>query len=92
MSRLLTTSCNVAIIGGGIVGCAIANELGKRFAKVVLIEKEASVGFHTSGRNSGVVHSDFNPTPGTHKAKFCVEGSSELRRFCKERRIPCEQV
>lgn len=85
-------SYDVAVIGGGIVGCALARELGKRFAEVLLIEKENSVGFHTSGRNSGVVHSGFNPKPGTLKAKLCVEGSKEIRQFCKERKIPWEQV
>ncbi len=85
-------SYNVAIIGGGVVGCALARELGKRFDNVLLIEKEVSVGLHTSGRNSGVVHSGFNPTPGTLKARLCVEGSKQVRQYCKDRGIPCEQV
>jgi len=80
------------VIGGGIIGCALARELGKRFGNVLLIEKEASVGLHTSGRNSGVVHSGFNPTPGTLKAKLCVEGSKAIRELCKERQVSCEQV
>ena len=83
---------SLVIIGGGIIGCALAKELGKRFDKILLIEKEKSVGYHTSGRNSGVVHSGFNPKPGTLKARFCVEGSKEIRQFCKERHIPYEQV
>lgn len=87
-----STSYDIAIIGGGIVGCAIARELGKRFGRVLLIEKESAVGLHTSGRNSGVVHSGFNPRPGTLKAKLCVEGSKLIREYCKERKIPCEQV
>ena len=85
-------SYDIAIIGGGIIGCALARELGKRFGSVLLMEKEATVGFHTSGRNSGVVHSGFNPTPGTLKAKLCVEGSREIRELCEKRQIPCEQV
>ncbi len=83
---------DIAVIGGGIIGCAIARELGKRFGSILLLEKEESVGFHTSGRNSGVVHSGFNPTPGTLKAKLCVEGSKAIRELCKERKIPYEQV
>ena len=86
------TTYDIAIIGGGIVGCALARELAGRFKRVVLIEKESSVAQHTSGRNSGVVHSGFNPHPGTLKAKFCVEGSREIRRYCAERKIACEQV
>ena len=85
-------SYDIAIIGGGIVGCALARELGKRFDKILLLEKEQSVGFHTSGRNSGVVHSGFNTQPGTLKAKLCVEGSKEIRHYCRELQIQCEQV
>lgn len=85
-------SYNVAIIGGGIVGWALARELGKRFDNVLLVEKEVLGGLHTSGRNSGVVHSGFNPTPGTLKARLCVEGSKQVRQYCKDRGIPCEQV
>ena len=92
MGRKSFNSYNIAIIGGGIVGCALARELGRRFADILLLEKEEAVGLHTSGRNSGVVHSGFNPKPGTLKARLCVEGSKEIRRFCKEREIPCEQV
>ncbi len=54
--------------------------------------QENTVGFHTSGRNSGVVHSGFNPTPGTLKASLCIEGSKAIRKYCREREIPCEQV
>ena len=50
------------------------------------------MGFHTSGRNSGVVHSGFNPEPGTLKAKLCVEGSRLVRQYCKDRGIHYEQV
>ena len=52
------TVYDVAIIGAGVVGCALAGELARRFDGVLLLDKEASVGFHTSGRNSGVVHLD----------------------------------
>src|SRR3989442_11632337 len=83
---------DVAIIGAGVGGCAIARELGGRFKSVLLLDKEVSVGFHTSGRNSGVVHSGFNPKPGTLKARLCVQGSQALRLFCTERGVPCEQV
>jgi len=83
---------DVAIIGAGVVGCAIARELSGRFKSVLLLDKEAAVGFHTSGRNSGVVHSGFNPKPGTLKAALCVEGSRLIRQYCKEQGVPCEQV
>ena len=75
LRSMLTKSYTVAVTGEGIIGCALSRELAKRFGKVLLLEKEPSVGAHTSGRNSGVVHSGFNPKPGSLKAKFCVEGS-----------------
>jgi len=84
-------SYNIAVIGGGVVGCAVARELGKRFEDVVLIEKEPSAGFHTSGRNSGVIHSGINPKPGTLKARLCVEGNRELRQYCRDYKIPMEE-
>ena len=85
-------SYDIVIIGGGIIGCALARELGRRFDSVLLIEKENAVGFHTSGRNSGVVHSGFNPKPGTLKARLCVEGNRQTRQYCEKRQIPCHQV
>lgn len=82
---------NIAVIGAGIVGTALARELAGRFPDVLLLEKEASVGFHTSGRNSGVIHSGINPKPGTLKAELCVKGNRELRQYCSDHGIPFEQ-
>lgn len=76
------------IIGGGIVGAAIALELAKRGAKVTVFEKEKSLGAHASGRNSGVIHSGINQKPGTLKARMCVEGSRLLREYCRVRSVP----
>lgn len=77
------------VIGGGIIGSAIAGELAKRKAgSVTVFEKEPTLGRHASGRNSGVIHSGINQKPGTLKAKMCLEGSRRLREFCKNRRVP----
>jgi len=83
---------DVLVVGGGVIGCAILRHIAisKRGAKVALLEKEKTLAYHTSGRNSGVIHSGFNQAPGTLKAKFCVEGSSRLRAFCKSRGVPFE--
>jgi L-2-hydroxyglutarate oxidase len=85
-------SYDIAIVGGGIIGCSLARELGKRFKKVLLLEKENAVGSHTSGRNSGVLHSGFNQKPGTLKSKLCVEGNRLARNFCRDKGIPCREV
>ncbi|MBI1870570.1 MAG: L-2-hydroxyglutarate oxidase [Chlamydiae bacterium] len=83
---------DILIVGGGIVGCSLAKELGRRFDRVLVLEKENGVAFHTSGRNSGVIHSGFNQKPGTLKAQLCVDGNRQTRAYCKERQIPCEEV
>src|SRR3989475_11480068 len=83
---------DMAIIGAGVVGCAIARELGGRFKSVLLLDKEAAVGFHTSGRNSGVVHAGFNPKPGTLKARLCVEGNRRLAEYAQTNSVPFRRV
>ncbi|MDD2984041.1 MAG: L-2-hydroxyglutarate oxidase [Crocinitomicaceae bacterium] len=80
---------DIAIIGGGIVGAATLYKLQKRFPdlKMVLIEKEALLADHQTGHNSGVIHSGLYYTPGSLKAKNCVEGRHELVAFAKEHGI-----
>jgi len=71
------------IIGGGI-GLAIAKDLVNRFpnAKIALLEKELDVAYHSSGRNSGVLHAGFYYTADSLKAKFTRDGNSQLREYC----------
>jgi len=78
-----------AIIGGGIVGLASALAIGKRYpnARIVVIEKEASIAAHQSGNNSGVIHSGVYYKPGSFKAKFCRDGSRSMVEFCREHNI-----
>jgi L-2-hydroxyglutarate oxidase LhgO len=72
------------IIGGGIVGLSIARELRTRFpgAKIAVLEKEADVAYHGSGRNSGVLHAGFYYSANTLKAKFTRDGNRQLREYC----------
>ncbi len=77
------------VIGGGIIGSAIALELGRRQAgEVTVLEKESAVGRHASGRNSGVIHSGINQKPGSMKARMCLEGSRRLREYCSRKGVP----
>lgn len=81
---------DIAVVGGGIVGLAVARELLSRRpgARLVLLEKEAAVARHQTARSSGVVHSGIYYTPGSLKARTCVSGAAALARYCSERGIP----
>lgn len=77
-------SVDVVVVGGGIVGLATAAAVLeiRRGATVVVLEKEAQVGTHQTGRNSGVIHSGLYYKPGSQKATFCVQGARQMHEFC----------
>jgi len=81
---------DVAIVGGGIVGLAVALEITRRFPRLrlLLLEKENRVGQHQSSHNSGVIHSGIYYKPGSLKAKLCVAGAAAMVEFCREHGIP----
>jgi L-2-hydroxyglutarate oxidase LhgO len=72
------------IIGGGIVGCAVAAELSSRGLTTVLLEMEDGLGRGTTSRNSEVVHGGMYYPHGSLKARFCVEGRRLLKAFCEQ--------
>jgi len=78
------------VVGGGIIGINIANELKRRFAdaSVHLIEKEKSGAEHSSGRNSGVLHAGFYYSADSLKARFTRDGNRLLTDYCIEKKIP----
>jgi (S)-2-hydroxyglutarate dehydrogenase len=84
------TRYDVIIIGGGIVGLAVALEITKRYPqlRLLVLEKEKGVGRHQSSHNSGVIHSGIYYKPGSLKAKLCVEGARAMVEFCREHGIP----
>jgi L-2-hydroxyglutarate oxidase len=86
-------SWDVCIVGGGVIGCATARALLARepALRICLLEKEAQLALHQSGRNSGVVHVGYNQKPGTMKARFVVEGSRRLREYCSQRGVAVEE-
>jgi L-2-hydroxyglutarate oxidase LhgO len=77
---------SAAVIGGGIVGLAVARELSRRHdgLAVTVFEKEERVATHQSGHNSGVVHAGVYYRPGSLKAQLCRRGAGMLREFCTE--------
>ena len=75
---------DVLIIGAGVTGAMIARNLSKYDLKVALIDKENDVGNLTSNANSAIVHSGYDPVPGTKKAKFNVLGNPMFDQICEE--------
>ena len=82
--------CDVVIVGGGMVGLSIANQLLERAiaSSVIVLDKEPELGRHSSGRNSGVLHAGLYYKPDSVKARVCVEGARRLRNWVLERGLP----
>jgi L-2-hydroxyglutarate oxidase len=87
------SKCDLAIVGAGILGLALARELTLRHprASVCVLEREADLATHQTGHNSGVVHAGIYYQPGSLKARLCVEGARELYEYCAAREIPHER-
>lgn len=79
---------DVIIIGGGVVGCAIARELARWDRKIALFERASDVCEGTSKANSGIIHAGYDATPGTLKAKLNVQGNQMMEILAKELDIP----
>ncbi len=83
----------VLVVGGGIVGLAVARELTRRTGRpVTVVEKEPDVGRHQTGHNSGVVHAGLYYQPGSLKATLCRRGTSLLRDFTAEHAIAYREI
>ncbi len=85
-------SYDVIIIGGGVIGSAIARELTRYKLSVAVLEKESDVCTQTSGRNTGMLHAGFLYKPGTLKARFAVEGNAEFDQVAKELDVPFKRT
>lgn len=83
---------DIIIIGGGIIGCAVAMALQKDSDfKILIIEAEDKLAAHQTGNNSGVIHSGLYYKPGSLKAKNCTDGRKLLYNFCEEHNIKFEK-
>ncbi len=80
------------VVGGGIVGLSTAWALGDRQpgARILVLEKEATIAAHQTGRNSGVIHSGVYYRPGSLKGRFAVAGNRSMVAFCERHGIPHE--
>jgi len=80
---------DVAVVGGGILGLALARELTARHdgIRLAVLEREPRIGVHQTGRSSGVIHAGIYYAPGSLKANLCVTGARELYAYCDEHGI-----
>jgi len=84
---------DLVVVGAGIVGLAVAREwMARRPADdVVVLERETAPARHQTGHNSGVIHGGVYYTPGSLKARLCVEGARLMYRYCEDNGIPYER-
>ncbi|HET9119484.1 MAG TPA: FAD-dependent oxidoreductase, partial [Solirubrobacterales bacterium] len=82
-------SADFVVIGGGIVGLAVARELLDRHpdASLCVLEREERIGAHQTSHSSGVIHAGIYYAPGSLKARLCVEGARLLYGYCERQDI-----
>ncbi|MCQ2787042.1 MAG: FAD-dependent oxidoreductase [Bacilli bacterium] len=83
---------DIIVIGAGVIGCNIARELSQYKLNVLVIEKDNDVCARASMANSAIVHSGYDPVPGTFKARFNVEGNRMFYDLCKRLDVECYQI
>jgi L-2-hydroxyglutarate oxidase LhgO len=83
---------DVTIVGGGMVGCAVAAESARRGLQTVLLEKEPRLACGVTARNSEVAHGGMYYPTGTLKARFCVHGRRLLKQFCAEAGVEYQEM
>lgn len=89
----MTNRYDYLIVGGGVIGLTIASVLRKRYPQrsILLIEKEANVAEHASGRNSGVLHAGFYYSSDSLKAKLTASGNRKMKEFCFAHNLPVNE-
>ena len=90
----MTPTADAAIIGGGVVGLALADAwLARRPGdRVIVFDKEDRLAEHASGRNSGVLHAGFYYAPDSLKARLTRDGNAMLRAFCSEEGVTVRET
>lgn len=84
----MTTNADITIIGGGVIGLAIARTLASPDKQIFILEQEKQFGAGISSRNSEVIHAGIYYSSDSLKAKLCVSGKEQLYRYCQQRDIP----
>jgi len=91
-NKFKNQTCDVLVIGGGIIGCAIIRWLSKYDIDILLVDKESDIAMHQSSRNDGMVHPGFAPKPGSNKAIYNVEGNKMFEQMANELDVPFKRV
>lgn len=82
---------DVLIIGGGVIGCAIARELSKNALDILLLDKESDVAMHASSRNDGMIHPGIASHANTLRGKMNVKGNAMYTQLCEELGVPFQR-
>lgn len=83
---------DIIIIGAGVIGASIARELAKYELKTLVLEKNSDVGDETSSANSAIVHSGYDPHPGTLKAELNVLGNEMFTKVCEDLDVEFKRI
>ena len=83
---------DVAIIGGGVIGCATAYKLSRYKLNVCLLEKENDVALGATRANSAIIHAGYDPEPDTMMARLNVEGSKQACELSKKLNVPYKNI
>ncbi len=87
---MIDTTYDVIVIGGGVIGCAIARELSKYDLRIALLEKAADICAGQSKANTAIIHGGYDAKPGTKKAYYNVLGNDLFDTVCSELDVPYE--
>src|SRR3989338_8105262 len=90
MGRVL--QARIAIIGAGVIGCALARELSSDSHEINVFERHEKIAQETSSRNSGVIHAGFYYPPESLKAKLCIQGRKLLYEWSAVQDVPFKKV
>ena len=94
VSEIPPRECDLVVVGAGIVGLTTARELMLRHPgiRIAVFERESAIAAHQTTHSSGVIHAGIYYTPGSMKARVCVQGARELYAYCDERGIPTRRT